>query len=199
MARIITWRHAMYEGIQQEMRRDESVFYMGETIRSYAISKAPDGSVIGLNKEFGEERVRDTAIAETAIIGMGVGACVIVALVKQHGSDMSSAVRGITWASLGYLCFCYSTGYIMSFIFSVKHLVNNPEMINNTWAMIEFFSALSPLDSPWLTGFYVFSIVCSLAIGICGLVSLKRFRGEHNRSPILPSAHPGEETNFHHE
>ncbi|UCD56005.1 MAG: alpha-ketoacid dehydrogenase subunit beta, partial [Candidatus Hydrogenedentota bacterium] len=74
MARVITWRHAMYEGIQQEMRRDETVLYMGETIRSYAISKAPDGSIIDLTKEFGEERVRDTAIAETAIIGMGVGA-----------------------------------------------------------------------------------------------------------------------------
>lgn len=74
MARVVSWRHAMYEAMQQEMQRDETVFYMGETIRSYSVSKAPDGSVINLVKEFGEARVLDTAIAETAIIGMGVGA-----------------------------------------------------------------------------------------------------------------------------
>lgn len=69
--RILTVSRAMAEAIGQEMKRDESVFVMGEDIGAYG---GIFGATQGLLEEFGEERVRDTPISETAFIGAGVGA-----------------------------------------------------------------------------------------------------------------------------
>lgn len=67
----ITYRDALRQALREEMLRDESVFLLGEDIGkyggSYAVTK-------GLYEEFGEVRVKDTPISETAIIGAGVGA-----------------------------------------------------------------------------------------------------------------------------
>ena len=68
---IITVRQAIQEALREEMRRDEKVFLMGEDIAYY-------GSAYGVTKgfveEFGEKRVKDTPISETAIIGAATGA-----------------------------------------------------------------------------------------------------------------------------
>lgn len=68
---IMRMRDALREALREEMLRDERIFLMGEDIGlyggSYAVTK-------GLLEEFGEERVRDTPIAESAIVGIGIGA-----------------------------------------------------------------------------------------------------------------------------
>ncbi len=69
--RILTVSRAMAEAIGQEMKRDKNVFVMGEDIGAYG---GIFGATQGLLEEFGEERVRDTPISETAFIGAGVGA-----------------------------------------------------------------------------------------------------------------------------
>jgi len=61
---------AMVEAIAQEMRADSSVFVMGEDVGAYG---GIFDSTKGLLEEFGEERIRDTPISETAFIGAGVG------------------------------------------------------------------------------------------------------------------------------
>jgi len=70
----ITYREALRQALREEMLRDERVFLMGEDIGryggSYAVTK-------GLLEEFGEERVKDTPISETAIIGAGIGAAMM--------------------------------------------------------------------------------------------------------------------------
>lgn len=53
------------------MRRDESVFVMGEDIGQLG---GVYGNTRGLIEEFGAERIRDTPISETAFIGAAVGA-----------------------------------------------------------------------------------------------------------------------------
>ncbi len=55
----------------EEMRRDKNVFIMGEDVGLYGGAYA---ATKGLLKEFGPERVRDTAISEAAIAGAAVGA-----------------------------------------------------------------------------------------------------------------------------
>lgn len=64
----------MREALKEEMRRDPSVFLLGEDIGSYwgGAFKVTEG----LAEEFGEERVRDTPISENAIVGTAVGAAV---------------------------------------------------------------------------------------------------------------------------
>lgn len=111
----------------------------------------------------------------SSVITMATGVFVIIALVKQHDSDMKDSVRAITWTTLGFVCFDFFLGYILFFVTMVKH----PEAVRNQWKLFKAFSALSPLDSPWLMGISVFSVVCSFALGIPGLILLKSFRQEH--------------------
>jgi len=72
--RKISFRDALREALREEMRRDSSVFLLGEDIGRYwgGAFKVTDG----LAQEFGDERVRDTPISESAIIGAGVGAAI---------------------------------------------------------------------------------------------------------------------------
>ncbi|MCU0597511.1 MAG: alpha-ketoacid dehydrogenase subunit beta [Desulfobacterota bacterium] len=69
MARKITFMQAINEAMAEEMRRDPSVFIFGEDVRVSAF-----GQTAGLFKEFGEERVVNTPIAENAITGAAIGA-----------------------------------------------------------------------------------------------------------------------------
>jgi len=70
----MTYRDALREALREEMRRDPSVFLLGEDIGRYwgGAFKVTDG----LAEEFGDERVRDTPISESAIIGTAVGAAI---------------------------------------------------------------------------------------------------------------------------
>lgn len=61
--------HAMREGLIEEMRRDPTVFVMGEDVKIgvFGISR-------GLVDEFGTERIRNTPISENVIAGAALGA-----------------------------------------------------------------------------------------------------------------------------
>jgi len=69
--RKIEYREALREAMQEEMRRDERVFLMGEEVAqyngAYKVSK-------GMLDEFGPARIVDTPISETGFSGLGVGA-----------------------------------------------------------------------------------------------------------------------------
>jgi pyruvate dehydrogenase E1 component beta subunit len=70
----MTYREALRLAMREEMRRDERVFIMGEEVGLF------DGSykvTAGLMDEFGEDRVRDTPIAEEGFVGAGVGAAML--------------------------------------------------------------------------------------------------------------------------
>ena len=67
----ITFSQATLEAMDEEMSRDERVFVMGEDI---ARQGGIFGQFRGLPDKFGLDRVRDTPISETAIIGSAVGA-----------------------------------------------------------------------------------------------------------------------------
>jgi len=69
--REITFSQATLEAMSEEMERDSRVFVMGEDI---ARQGGIFGQFKGLPEKFGTERVLDTPISETAIIGAAVGA-----------------------------------------------------------------------------------------------------------------------------
>lgn len=69
--RTIPFREAIREALIEEMEADSRVFIMGEDIGVYGGAR---GVTRGLVEKFGEERVRDTPLSETAIIGGGMGA-----------------------------------------------------------------------------------------------------------------------------
>jgi len=69
--REITFGQAIYEALAEEMRRDPTVFVIGEDV---AEAGTPFKVLSGLVREFGTERVIDSPISEAAIAGIGVGA-----------------------------------------------------------------------------------------------------------------------------
>lgn len=66
-----TYVEAIREGIREEMERDPNVFLIGEDIGVYG---GAFKVTAGLMEQFGERRVVDTPIAESAIIGAAIGA-----------------------------------------------------------------------------------------------------------------------------
>jgi pyruvate/2-oxoglutarate/acetoin dehydrogenase E1 component len=67
----ITFREAVSQAMAEEMRRDKSVFLVGEDVgKSGGIFKCSEG----LFEEFGAERVIDSPISEAGYVGMTVGA-----------------------------------------------------------------------------------------------------------------------------
>ena len=96
---IKTYREAVKEALAQEMERDERVVLIGEDLRGGHGGNAPEeakieafGGVLGVTKglwtQFGSDRVIDTPITESAIIGMAAGAAA-----KSRASGSSSCSR----------------------------------------------------------------------------------------------------------
>jgi pyruvate dehydrogenase E1 component beta subunit len=81
----ITYRDALNHALREEMRRDPSVFLMGEEVGvyqgAYKVSR-------GLLEEFGPLRIVDTPIAELGFAGVGVGAAMV---------GMRPVIEFMTW------------------------------------------------------------------------------------------------------
>src|SRR6059036_2454306 len=69
----LTYREAVRDALATAMRKDDSIFLMGEDIAEMGGSM---GVTQGLVDEFGPERVRNTPISEMAIVGTGIGAAI---------------------------------------------------------------------------------------------------------------------------
>jgi pyruvate dehydrogenase E1 component beta subunit len=71
---LTTYRDALNQALREEMRRDPTIFLMGEEVGiyqgAYKVSR-------GLLQEFGEKRVIDTPITEEGFAGVGVGAAMV--------------------------------------------------------------------------------------------------------------------------
>src|SRR5688572_20110720 len=67
---VVTYREAISRAVGDEMRVDERVLILGEDIGE---SEGPLKTTMGLLKEFGPKRVRDTPIAEEAFVGAALG------------------------------------------------------------------------------------------------------------------------------
>lgn len=70
----ITYLDAISQAMREEMRRDEAVFLLGEDVGAYGGAFKVSA---GFMAEFGPERVIDTPMSESAIIGSAVGAALM--------------------------------------------------------------------------------------------------------------------------
>ncbi|OQY02850.1 MAG: hypothetical protein B6I22_12800 [Desulfobacteraceae bacterium 4572_123] len=103
-------------------------------------------------------------------ISMAACVLVIMALVRQHGINLKSSIRMITWTAFVYLCINMFIGYIYYFVV----IFRNPKMSHNQWELIKAMSQMSPWDSSMMMGVYIFSICSSLIIGLSGLIISRR-------------------------
>jgi pyruvate/2-oxoglutarate/acetoin dehydrogenase E1 component len=67
----IFFREAIARAMREEMRKNERVFILGQDVGAFGGSYREFDGLFG---EFGAERVRDTPVAEAAMVGIGVGA-----------------------------------------------------------------------------------------------------------------------------
>jgi len=70
----LTYLEAIRQGIREEMERDASVFLLGEDIGAYG---GAFNVTAGMLEQFGEDRVIDTPISESAIVGAAIGAALM--------------------------------------------------------------------------------------------------------------------------
>ena len=74
MPRTMLYRHAIREGLDEELARDENVVIMGEEVAQYnGAYKVTEG----LWNKWGDKRIVDTPISEAGFIGMGIGASML--------------------------------------------------------------------------------------------------------------------------
>jgi 2-oxoisovalerate dehydrogenase E1 component beta subunit len=71
VSRELSYLEAIREALTEEMRRDPKVFVLGEDVGAYG---GAFGVTQGLHEEFGDMRVVDTPISESAIVGISIGA-----------------------------------------------------------------------------------------------------------------------------
>jgi hypothetical protein len=124
-----------------------------------------------------------------SVVGICMGIFVIIALVKQSNSDISNALRAITWACLGFVAITFLAGYVISMVFAFK----NPGIAYNQWELFKSISSLSPWENSLVLGFDIFTICGAFFLGISGLLMLKqsvsRVR-EHKTTRVVPSYRP---------
>lgn len=70
----VTYLESIRQGMQEEMRRDESVYLMGEDVAGYG---GAFKVTAGMLEEFGDMRVIDTPLSESAIIGAAIGSALM--------------------------------------------------------------------------------------------------------------------------
>lgn len=120
-------------------------------------------------------------------VTMLLGISVVVALVKQHESDLKRPLRTMTWAALGYVCFSFVAGYVISMGIAFRH----PEILRNQWELFKLFAATSPWESPLIMTVHVIAISGAALIGIPGLLMMKNPQQTIHRQAISrPSALP---------
>ena len=121
-----------------------------------------DGSLMAA--EFFISHVVPTILSSLASLCIGI--FVIIAIVRQHNSDLPASLRTITWATLGFVGVSFIVGYIVGMVFAFK----NPGIAYNQWEIVKAISSLSPWDSPLKLGYNILVVCGVFFLGIPGLI-----------------------------
>jgi hypothetical protein len=124
-----------------------------------------------VTSEFFVLHVLTTIVSSVASLCTGI--VVIIALVRQHNSNLPGSLRSITWICLGYLGITFGMGYIIGMVMAF----NDPGVFYNQWDIIKSISALSPWDSPLKLSCNILAICGAVFLAIPGLIILQRSLG----------------------
>jgi hypothetical protein len=119
-------------------------------------------------------------VADT-IATMGALIAVVVALIKQRGSQMGGGLHGLTWGVLGLLLVLMAVGSVEGFVISMR----NPDAAQNTWEMMKLVAAEK---TTWRQGVLLVSGVWGAALGLAGTILLLNFWKSRKLPPAAPAA-----------
>lgn len=71
--KLMALREAINLAMTEEMRKDDTIYLMGEDVGVYG---GDFGTSVGMIEEFGAKRVKDTPISEAAIAGAAIGSAI---------------------------------------------------------------------------------------------------------------------------
>ncbi len=114
---------------------------------------------------------------------MGIGICVIVALVKQRNSNIPRSLRNMTWTGLGYVGISFLLGYIFTIVLVFK----NPEIMDNQWKLIERVAGMSFFENPFIGSLNILSLCGAFCLAIPGLVLMDKHRKSLTRPTVEAS------------
>ena len=124
-----------------------------------------------------------------SLAGLCIGICVILALVKQHNSNLPGSLRAMTWICLGFVCVTFAAGYVVGIVYAMK----NPGLAYNQWELIKSVSGISPWESPLKMSHNIMVICSALFLGVPGLIILLR-SGRTDKTPaagrLAPTGRP---------
>jgi hypothetical protein len=121
----------------------------------------------------------------SSLASLCVGIFVIVALVRQHNSDLPGSLRTLTWTTLGLVGATFVMGYVVGMVFAFE----NPALAYNQWEIVKSISSLSPWDSALKMGYNILVISGALFLGLPGLIMLKQNQsGSKQRPATMPAA-----------
>ncbi len=116
------------------------------------------------------------------IFELGLVFLVIVALVKQGGSDLTKPTRTVTQVALGYLIANLSIGYAIGMVWGMS----DPDSAGNQWRMVERFSELEPFETTWLLIWLLVSSVTLILLGTLGMFFLKQWHDRKHLAKASP-------------
>ena len=122
-----------------------------------------------------------------SVTGLCMGICVILALVKQHSSNLPASLRALTWTCLGLVCANFAVGYVIGIGFAMR----NPRIAYNQWEVFKSLSSLSPWESPLMMSLNIMAICGAIFLGIPGLIILLRSKKMVKKPAARRSSIPG--------
>ena len=181
----------------------EEVLHPAASIRGFRKSRAgqrparhDDGTVHGIAFALilldglltGALLLHHTAVVSgvSSVLTLLWSVLIIVALVRQYESDIPGSVRGMAWASLGFLCLAY----FLSYALMISTLVaNRQQQVMTQWDVYRAMLDLSPQDSPFQMAIFLFSASFSIALGTLGLLRVRKHRADvaSRPRPVLNS------------
>lgn len=102
------------------------------------------------------------------LVGVLLGGSVVIALVKQHQTDLKPAVRVLTWASAVYV----GLGYLASYVTMIA--ITPARRLDGTqWGYLKALAELKPLETPALMVVLLVSAIIAGLFGAIGLLFLR--------------------------
>jgi hypothetical protein len=98
---------------------------------------------------------------------------VLIALVKQHDTDLKRAVRVLTWVAAGFIGTGYVTGYVIMIVMTPGQHLDGTQ-----WGYIKAIADLRPLATPWWLAILTISGALAALLGATGLLLLRQHRRE---------------------
>ncbi len=121
-----------------------------------------------------------TSVAVTLLsipIGLAMTIATVIALVRQHGSDLPAALRGFTFAAAGFCGLMFVLSYVQLFVMlGLDSMALDSMAMQNQWQMLLRFSRAEPSENAFVMWVYIIEITLALLVGLPGLLLALRWR-----------------------